>query len=78
MILGIIESTSNIISSLIIHYHIDLIKKVLQITVSYSNMMFTFSAVPEDGKDFAGLLADVSSYTKAELKHLLEPLVIKG
>ena len=40
--------------------------------------MFTFSAVPEDRKDFAGLLGDVSSYTRSESKHLLEPLVIKG
>lgn len=40
--------------------------------------MITFSAVPEDSKDFAGLLAEVSSYTRSESRHLFEPLVIKG
>lgn len=40
--------------------------------------MITFLAVPEDSKDFAGLLAEVSSYTRSESRHLFEPLVIKG
>jgi len=36
------------------------------------------SAMPEDRKDFAGLLADVSSCTRLESKHFLEPLIFKG
>lgn len=60
--------------------HIDLVKKcykLLLATVTRCSFLF-FSAVPEDSKDFAGLLADVSSYTRSESKHFLEPLVIKG
>ena len=37
-----------------------------------------FAAMSEDRKDFPGLLADVSSCTRLEYKHLLEPLIIKG
>ncbi|KAL9950307.1 hypothetical protein ACROYT_G042787 [Oculina patagonica] len=38
----------------------------------------TASALPENSKDFAGLLSDVSSCTRQESNHSLEPLVIKG
>ncbi|XP_078353305.1 N(6)-adenine-specific methyltransferase METTL4-like isoform X2 [Oculina patagonica] len=38
----------------------------------------TASALPENSKDFAGLLSDVSSCTRQESNHSLEPLVIKA
>ena len=35
-------------------------------------------AVPEDGKDFAGLLANVPSLSRCQSSDCLEPLIIKG
>ena len=44
-----------------------------------TSLFSLFLVMPEDKKDFAGLLADVSSCTRLEYKHLLmEPLIIKG